>query len=331
MSSVYHRRAQHETLIHRYEKNPILSAEDWPYAINTVFNAAATLLADGTTLLLCRVEDRRGISHLCAARSRNGIDGWEIDAEPTFFPDPENWPEELWGIEDPRITYLPELDTYAVVYTSYSRGGPGVSLALTKDFKTFERYGSIMSPEDKDAAMLPHRIGGCWALFHRPVTSIGAHIWISYSPDLRHWGSHKMILEARRGAWWDANKIGLSPPPIQTSEGWLVIYHGVRETASGSLYRLGLALFDEQTPELCLLRGTEWFFGPEEDYELSGDVGSVVFPCGYTIAPDGDTLRLYYGAADTCIAFATASIREMLAWLHQYGQHAERPVGHLSD
>jgi predicted GH43/DUF377 family glycosyl hydrolase len=330
MSSAYHRRAQHETLIHRYEKNPILTAKDWPYAINTVFNAAATMLADGTTLLLCRVEDRRGISHLCAARSRNGIDGWEIDSEPTFFPDPENWPEEIWGIEDPRITYLPELDTYAVVYTSYSRGGPGVSLALTKDFKTFERYGSIMSPEDKDAAMLPHRIGGSWALFHRPVTSIGAHIWISYSPDLRHWGSHKMILEARRGAWWDANKIGLSPPPIQTSEGWLAIYHGVRQTASGSLYRLGLALFDEHTPELCLLRGTEWFFGPEEDYELSGDVGSVVFPCGYTIAPDGDTLRLYYGAADTCIAFATASIREMLAWLHQYGQHAERP-GYLSE
>jgi predicted GH43/DUF377 family glycosyl hydrolase len=140
-----------------------------------------------------------------------------------------------------------------------------------------------------------------------------------------------MILEARRGAWWDANKIGLSPPPILTPEGWLVIYHGVRETASGSLYRLGLALFDEHTPELCLLRGTEWFFGPEEDYELSGDVGSVVFPCGYTIAPDGDTLRLYYGAADTCSAFATASIREMLAWLHQYGQHSERPGGHPSE
>jgi len=320
MSYISHKRTHHKTLIKRYDKNPLLTADDWPYAINTVFNAGAVLLADGSTLLLCRVEDRRGISHLCAARSTNGLDCWEIDREPTFLPDPDHWPEEVWGVEDARITYLPELDTYAVVYTSYSHGGPGVSLALTRDFKKFERYGVIMPPEDKDAALLPHRVGGCWALFHRPMTGFGAHIWISYSPDLRHWGSHKMILEARRGAWWDANKIGLSPPPLSTAEGWLVIYHGVRQTASGSLYRLGLALFDEHTPEICLLRGNEWFFGPEEEYELSGDVGNVIFPCGYTLCPDGDTVRLYYGAADTCIALATASIKEMLAWLHEYGQ-----------
>jgi predicted GH43/DUF377 family glycosyl hydrolase len=320
MSNPGHRRPQYKTIIHRYENNPILISDDWPYAINTVFNAGATLLADGTTLLLCRVEDRRGISHLCAARSQNGVNGWKIDPEPTFLPEPTQWPEEIWGIEDPRITYLAELETYAVVYTSYSRGGPGVSLALTRDFKQFERLGVIMPPEDKDAALLPHRIGECWALLHRPVTGLGAHIWISYSPDLRHWGSHKMILEARRGAWWDANKIGLSPPPILTPEGWLMLYHGVRQTASGTLYRLGLALFDEHTPEVCLLRSSEWVFRPEEDYELAGDVGNVVFPCGYTMCPDGDTIRLYYGAADTCIALATASIREMLEWLHEYGQ-----------
>jgi predicted GH43/DUF377 family glycosyl hydrolase len=126
------------------------------------------------------------------------------------------------------------------------------------------------------------------------------------------------MLEARRGAWWDANKIGLSPPPIETAQGWLVIYHGVRQTAAGSLYRLGLALFDLQSPEICLKRGDEWVFGPEKPYELFGDVGNVAFPCGYTIAPDGDTLHLYYGAADTSIALATGSIREMLAWLEQH-------------
>jgi predicted GH43/DUF377 family glycosyl hydrolase len=321
MRSIGNRNPHYKTLIHRCERNPILTSDDWPYPINTVFNAGATLLADGTTLLLCRVEDRRGISHLCAARSQNGVTDWKIDPQPTFFPDPNNWPEELWGIEDPRITYLDDLETYAVVYTSYSRGGPGVSLALTKDFKKFERYGVIMPPEDKDAALLPRKIGDCWALVHRPVTSLlGAHMWISYSPDLRHWGSHRLILEARRGAWWDANKIGLSPPPILTSEGWLMLYHGVRQTASGALYRLGLALFDEHSPEKCLLRSDEWIFRPEEDYELAGDVGNVIFPCGYTLGPDGDTIRLYYGAADTCIALATASIQEMLAWLHEFGR-----------
>ena len=124
-----------------------------------------------------------------------------------------------------------------------------------------------MPPEDKDAALLPRRIDGYWAMIHRPVTPLGAHMWISYSPDLRHWGSHKVMLEARRGGWWDANKIGLCSPPIETAKGWLTIYHGVRQTASGSIYRLGLALFDLEKPEVCLQRGDSWMFGPEAPYE----------------------------------------------------------------
>ncbi len=316
---------QYSVLFQRYRGNPILTAADWPYPVNTVFNPGATLLQDGTTLLLCRVEDRRGHSHLCVARSVNGIDGWRIDRQPTMMPDPARWPEELWGIEDPRITYVPELERYVIAYTSYSRGGPGVSLALTEDFQTFERYGLVMQPEDKDAALLPHRIGGNWALIHRPVWPLGAHIWISYSPDLRHWGSHKLMLEARRGAWWDANKIGLSPPPIETRAGWLMIYHGVRTTPSGCRYRLGLALFDRDMPEHCLLRGDTWVFGPEERYECEGDVNNVVFPCGITIAPDGDTIHMYYGGADSCVALATGSIRMLLDWLHEYGNQTRPP------
>lgn len=306
---------QHLDLFHRHKLNPILTAADWPYLINSVFNPGATLLPDGTTLLLCRVEDRRGLSHLCAARSANGVDDWRIDPQPTLLPDPDHYPEELWGIEDPRITYVPELHKYAIVYTAYTREGPGVALALTEDFRHFERFGEIMSPEDKDAALLPHRIGDYWALIHRPVSAPGAHMWISYSSDLRHWGSHKRMLEARLGGWWDANKVGLSPPPIETPQGWLVIYHGVKQTAAGCLYRLGLALFDLNTPECCLKRGSEWIFGPKELYEQRGDVGYVVFPCGYTLAPDGDTLHLYYGAADSCVALATGSVRVMLEWL----------------
>ena len=314
----------HEVLFERYPKNPILTAAHWPYPVHSVFNCGATLLPDGKTLLLCRVEDRSGRSHLCAARSRDGVTRWEIDPTPTLLPAPEHFPEEIWGIEDPRITYIAELKKYAIVYTSYSRGGPGVSLALTEDFRSFERYGVVMPPEDKDAALLPRRIGGHWALVHRPVTTwMGAHIWISYSPDLRHWGSHKLILRARQGGWWDANKIGLSPPPIETNRGWLFIYHGVRQTAAGCLYRLGLALFDLETPERCLLRGDTWVFGPEEPYERQGDVANVVFPCGYTIASDGDTLNLYYGCADTSIALAKASIRSLLRWLDQYGRLEE--------
>jgi predicted GH43/DUF377 family glycosyl hydrolase len=312
---------RHPQLFRRAKTNPILSAADWPYPVNSVFNAGATLLPDGTTLLLCRVEDRRGHSHLTVARSANGVDNWRIEPQPTLMADPEHFPEELWGIEDPRITYLAELGKYAVVYTAFTRDGPGVSLALTEDFHTFERYGVIMPPEDKDAALLPHRIAGQWALIHRPVSAPRAHMWMSYSPDLRHWGNHKLMLEARRGAWWDANKIGLSPPPLETSQGWLVIYHGVRQTAAGSIYRLGLALFDLQVPEHCLVRGDEWIFGPQEPYEQRGDVDNVVFPCGYTV-PDGDIMYLYYGAADTSICLATGSVRVLLASLEEHSSKA---------
>ncbi len=311
----------HRTLFHRHPSNPILSSADWPYRCNTVFNAGATLFDDGTTVLLCRVEDRRGHSHFCVARSSNGINGWQIDSQPTLMPDPENHPEEYWGIEDPRVTWVPELRKYAIVYTAYSQSGPSVALAFTEDFKTFEHRGEIMPPENKDAALLPRRIGEHWALIHRPVSSIGmgCHVWISYSPDLRHWGSPRIILRARKGPWWDANKIGLSPPPIETDQGWLVIYHGVRHTGAGCIYRLGLALLDLQTPEKCLLRGETWVFGPEETYEREGDVGNVVFPCGSTVGADGDTIHLYYGGADTCIALATGSVRDLLAWLQRNG------------
>lgn len=265
------------------------------------------------------MEDRRGHSHFCIARSKNGTDHWEIDSEPTLLPDAAGHPEEVWGIEDPRITYVEELGRYVVAYTSYSRGGPGVSLALTDDFRSFERLGVVMPPHDKDAALLPRRINGLWALVHRPTTSVGAHIWISYSPDLKFWGRHRLLLEARHGAWWDADKIGLSPPLIETSKGWLVLYHGVRQTASGSFYRLGAALLDLQDPEQCLYRGNEWIFAPEATYERFGDVANVVFPCGYTLASDGDTINLYYGGADSCIALATGSVKELVHWLETHG------------
>ncbi|HXD74873.1 MAG TPA: hypothetical protein VN628_14090 [Vicinamibacterales bacterium] len=311
--------SNYPTLLERHAGNPILTAADWPYPAHTVFNAGATRLADGTTLLLCRVEDRRGLSHLCAARSRNGIDNWVIDPSPTLKPEPDRYPEELWGLEDPRITFVHELGKYAVAYTAYSRGGPGVALALTEDFRHFERYGLIMQPDDKDAALLPRRINGSFALLHRPVTDRGAHIWMSYSPDLRNWGGHKLVLPARLGAWWDANRVGLSPPLIETPRGWLMLYHGVKRTSAGCLYRVGVALLDLETAERCLLRGDSWIFGPETSYERAGDVGYVTFPCGSTIGDDGDTLNVYYGAADTSIALATGSIKSLLAWLDANG------------
>lgn len=178
-----------------------------------------------------------------------------------------------------------------------------------------------MSPEDKDAALFPQMFDGRWALVHRPVASAdrntGAHIWLSWSPDLRHWGDHKVLIHARQGGWWDAGKVGLGPPPLLTDYGWLVMFHGVRITASGSIYRLGLAVLDRNDPATVLVRGNEWIFGPAADYERSGDVPDVVFPCGWLLDEDG-TLRLYYGAADTSVCVATAQLDELIAYLYRH-------------
>jgi predicted GH43/DUF377 family glycosyl hydrolase len=197
-----------------------------------------------------------------------------------------NHPEEAWGVEDPRITRLEELDKWAITYTAFSDAGPMVSLALTKDFIEFERYGSIMPPQDKDAALFPRRINGKWVLIHRPTASFvepGAHIWTSTSDDLKNWSDHKILIPARKGAWWDANKVGLSAQPLETPEGWLILYHGARQTAAGTIYRLGLVLLDLENPFKILRRSDEWIFGPQKDYEKEGDVGGAVFPCGWML------------------------------------------------
>jgi predicted GH43/DUF377 family glycosyl hydrolase len=313
-------------LFARYAGNPILSAADIPYRANTVFNAGAAAI-DGETILLLRVEDLRGISHLTVARGDDGRTGWRVDPEPTVMPDPDHHPEEVWGIEDSRITWLPEREEWAVAYTAYSRRGPLVSLATTHDFRHFHRLGPAMPPEDKDAALFPRRIGGRWALVHRPTPLAGpAHIWLAFSPDLRHWGDHTLLLPAREGAWWDAGKIGLGPPPLETPEGWLMLYHGVRSTASGSLYRAGLVLLDLEDPRRVLHRTDEWVFGPSEPYEQTGDVGGVVFPCGWIHDPTTDELRIYYGAADTAIALATATLSDLVAYVRSCPRPEHRRV-----
>jgi len=309
-----------EVLFRRYDLNPIITSSDLPYLANTVFNAGAIKFNE-KILLLLRVEDRRGISHLLVAKSDDGITNWKFDDKPTFIPEPDKHHEEMWGVEDPRITYMEELKQWAVVYTAYSHMGPLVSLALTRDFVHFEKRGPIMPPEDKDAAIFPVRFNGRWALIHRPVISAptaSAHIWISFSPDLKHWGDHKVLIRAREGGWWDSKKVGLNTPPIKTDDGWLVMYHGVRETASGDVYRLGLALLDLEDPSIVRYRSKEWVLAPQEKYEREGDVENVIFPCGWVC--ENNDLKLYYGAADTSIALATARLDHVIEWLKETGE-----------
>ncbi len=306
------RQQKANVLFTRYEGNPIMTPEDWPYPTNAVFNPAAAKL-NSEVLLLIRVEDMRGFSHLTVARSADGFTNWEIDPTPTLEAD-QSSREERWGLEDPRIVWLEEQKQFAVTYVSFSEGGPVVSLAITKNFKAFARLGSLLPPEDKDACLFPRRFNGRFALIHRPVVRGEAHMWISFSPDLKHWGDHRPLIRTRH-AYWDCHRVGLACQPIETPHGWMLFYHGVRSTTAGEIYRVGMALLDLNSPWRVLRRSAEWVLGPRAPYERIGDVSDVVFPSGAVVYKETDQLSLYYGAADSSIAVATAKLSDCIDYL----------------
>jgi predicted GH43/DUF377 family glycosyl hydrolase len=308
-------------LFERHPGNPILTAADWPRQVNAVFNPAAAAV-DGETVLLARVEDRRGISHLGVARSANGFDGWTVQPEPFLAPSGDV--SEQWGFEDARVVWADELERWVITCTAYGPAGPAVYLATTRDFVTVERHGIVHHPEDKNAALLPHRIDGRWVLLHRPKTEFGGghgEVVLSRSSDLASWTAPESVLQPRAGAWWDSLRIGIGPPPIRTEHGWLLIYHGVKETVAGSIYRVGLALLDLHDPTRVVRRHPSWIFAPLAPYERTGDVPNIVFPCGLLHDARTDELRLYYGAADSSICVATGNLTTLLEAL--LGEPAE--------
>lgn len=293
-------------LFQRHPSNPLLTAADIPAQAASAFNPAATDF-DGDVLLLVRVEEGRGISSLWVARSQDGVTDWRVDATPLLAP-VEAYEE--WGCEDARITFVPEIGEWLIAYTAYSHLGPAVALARTSDFRSAERLGVVLSPENKDAALFPRRIDGQWVLLHRPVAGGTGHMWLASSPDLLHWGRSNVVLQARGAAWWDGTRIGGGAQPIETPDGWLLLYHGVKQMVSGPVYRVGLALLDRDDPWQAVARTDEWVFAPELPYERSGDVPNVVFPCGAVIR--GGEVWMYYGAADSSVCLATASLEDLL-------------------
>jgi len=311
MREMSRQKVAHE-LFKRYEGNPVLTPANWPYAANAVMNPGAIKL-NSQTLLLVRVEDMRGFSHLTVARSDDGFTNWDIDPIPTLEAD-EHCREEKWGLEDPRIVWLTEQKQFGITYTSFSEGGPVVSLAITKNFKTFARLGVLLPPEDKDACIFPRRFKGRFALIHRPIVRGEAHIWLSFSPDLKHWGDHRALIRTRP-AYWDCHRVGLACQPVETDRGWLIFYHGVRNTTAGAIYRVGMALLDLNEPWKVLRRSDEWVLGPQTVYERVGDVAGVVFPTGVVVEKETDRLSLYYGAADCTVAVATAKLSQCIDYI----------------
>ncbi len=298
-----------QDIVKRFEGNPIIDRDDIPFTCNTVFNAGAVKY-NGQYLLLLRVETLEGWSCLLLAKSLNGYD-FEIEKEPFMKPAEEEpfATYEKRGVEDPRITFF-EDNKYYIFYTAYSKYGPRVALAETTDFKSVRRLGLVSEPGNKDAALFPKKINNLYVRFDRPHIGQVADMWISYSSDLIYWGRSKVVMEVRPG-FWDADKIGAGAAPIETKEGWLEIYHGVKGTGAGKIYRLGCALFDLEDPSKLIGRSRIPIISPREMYERTGDVPNVIFTCG-AIVEDNEEVKIYYGAADTCICVATCKLNDLI-------------------
>jgi predicted GH43/DUF377 family glycosyl hydrolase len=259
-------------------------------------------------VLLLRVEGLERKSKFYLAKSLNGYD-FELSKGPVFLrSDIEPFKTyEKRGVEDPRITKIGE--SYYIIYTAYSHFGTRLSLAKTNDFQEFERIALISEPNNKDAALFPKKIDNKFVCLDRPT---GNSIWISYSSDLRYWGEAKAIMETRPG-YWDMEKIGLGASPIETKDGWLIIYHEVKY----KVYRLGCALLDLKDPSKVIGRSEVPILSPKTSYERTGDVPNVVFTCG-AILGENNEVKIYYGAADTCLCICTAKLDHLLKICFQY-------------
>ena len=248
------------------------------------------------------------LSHLRLLSSADGV----------HFEEPDGYPlltglgsQESFGIEDCRVSKIGDL--YRLTYTAVSPNGVGVGLRTTRDWRHFQSHGMILPPHNKDCAIFEETIGGRFMMLHRPSSLFvgGNYIWLASSPDGLHWGDHRCLLRTRPGHW-DSARVGAGAAPIKTDHAWLEIYHGADEE---DRYCLGACLLDLEDPSKVLARTDEPLMRPLEPYELTGFFGHVVFTNGHVVEPDGDTITVYYGAADEFVCAATFSLRHILSLL----------------
>ncbi|WAH38166.1 BtaManbiosPhlase [Alicyclobacillus dauci] len=245
------------------------------------------------------------LSYFRIARSKDGHH-FTVDNQPLLFPTTSL---ETFGIEDPRITKID--DTYFISFSEVSPVGVGTGFASTKDFIHVDHHGMMLAPENKDVVLFPEKINGKYYVLHRPVPkSTGApEIWIAESDNLRYWGNHRYLM-GLRSDHWDSGRLGAGAAPFRTEQGWLELYHAADENQR---YCMGAVLLDLEDPSKVLARTNQPILAPEVDYETDGFFGNVVFSCG--ALQDGDTVKIYYGVADTSMACAELSLQEILASL----------------
>jgi beta-1,4-mannooligosaccharide/beta-1,4-mannosyl-N-acetylglucosamine phosphorylase len=298
------RRAGCGDVLWRSERNPIIPRDLIPSS-NSIFNSAVVPYRDGFAGVF-RCDSRTRQMQLHSGKSADGVH-WTLQNERIqFIPDNPTVAEinQFDYAYDPRVCWLD--DRY---YVTWCNGyhGPTIGVGYTYDFEKFYQLENAYLPYNRNGVLFPRKIGGKYAMLSRPSdtghTPFG-DIFYSESPDMAHWGRHRFVMKPAGG--WQSTKVGAGPIPIETTEGWLLIYHGVLTSCNGFVYSMGAALLDVDRPWQVMYRTEPYLLSPQRLYEQVGDTPNVAFPCAALADAASGRIAVYYGGADTvtCLAFA---------------------------
>lgn len=294
----------------RDPRNPIIHRYSIPTS-NSIFNSAVVPFGNGYAGVF-RCDNRAVQMNIFAGFSEDGKN-WQINHEPISFECGNTTMINSTYKYDPRVTWID--DRYWITWCNGYKGQPTIGIGYTFDFKKFYQCENAFLPFNRNGVLFPEKINGMYAMLSRPSDS--GHtpfgdIYVSYSPDMKFWGCHRHVMAPTpfEISAWQCLKIGAGPIPIKTDEGWLMIYHGVIQTCNGYRYSMGAALLSLDDPSKVLYRTQPYLLAPAEQYELTGDVPDVVFPCA--ALTDGERLAVYYGAADTHVGLAYGYLREVI-------------------
>ncbi|MFA5263533.1 MAG: glycoside hydrolase family 130 protein [Opitutaceae bacterium] len=307
------RPAGDSNVLWRYSANPVIRRDAIPTS-NSIFNSAVVPF-NGKFAGVFRADNRTVRMRIHAGFSDNAID-WRIDPDPIkFIGAPADIAKQTYAY-DPRVTSLD-----GRYYVTWCNGyhGPTIGVSWTEDFRTFHQLENAFLPFNRNGVLFPKKFGGNYGMLSRP--SDNSHtpfgdIFYSESPDLKYWGAHRHVMSpVKIEKGWQSTKIGAGPVPIETSEGWLLIYHGVTTSCNGFIYSFGAALLDLEQPWKVIGRAAPYMIFPWKDYECVGDVPNVCFPCASLVDGATGRLAIYYGAADTVTCLAFGYVDEILEFI----------------
>jgi len=301
----------------RYTENPIIRRNPFR-GVNKVFNSAVMYYGrDGIEFIgVFRGEGMNGLPYLYVGKSPDGVN-WQFDAKGIDFVDENGRPQRPECPFDPRLLRLD--GAYYIIWCQMNHGS-AIGMAKTTDFKTFTLLESPFLPYNRNAVLFPRKINGKYMMLSRPSDTTHTRfgdIFISESPDMVYWGRHRHVM-SKGPNWWEDLKIGGGPAPIETSEGWLMFYHGVLNSCNGFVYSMGGAVLDIDDPSVVRYRCDNFLLTPEEWYETCGATPNVAFPCATVHDPATGRIAIYYGAADTYVALAFTEVDDVVGYIREY-------------